>query len=404
MIACRIAAVLLVPTLVTACRSPAPDLQAQYFAVQANEALQARAYHEALSLTDSALALHQHQADAQFIRGRVFFELGQMAESQTSYETLLKWAPDYPGAHHNLGNAYFGQKQYHAALAHFRREAAVRPAPSSWHALGATYEQMALSDSAIAAYLNAVSVDADYAPGHESLAKLYEREALFTDALEHAVRALALQPSRAQSHYLVGLVLFRLKRFDEATSYLNHAAESHPWDYSPLYTLGQALQRMVRADEAQDVLAKSNALRAAEQQIARHGTNAREQPTNFQHQIQYADALRSAGRLSEAISAYLIALALRPHDLELQNNIATAFMQQGDTTEALSRYRRILGQDSTFAVTWVNLGWHYARANRMRQAVQAWATAARHDPDHPAILALKATLQHAGTAQSNPEP
>lgn len=401
MMSVRIAVVLLV--LIAACGAPPPDPQAQYFAMQANKALQARAYHEALSLADSALALDKHQPDAQFIRGRVFFELGQMAESQNAYEILLARTPNYPGAHHNLGNAFFAQKQYLSALAHFRREAAVRPGPNSWHAMGATFEQMALSDSARTAYLQAVAVDENYAPGYASLAELYEQEGRFEDALKHAERAVGLQPGRAHNHYLVGLMLFRLQRFQEAVPHLNQAAASSPWDYSARYTLGQALQRMGRASDAQEVLVGANDVRAAEQQIARLGVNAREQPTNFQHQLNYANALRGASRLDEALNVYLVALALRPHNLELQNNIATAFMQRGDTTEALTRYRRVLAQDSSFVVTWVNLGWHYANTNRMQQAVQAWANAARHGPDHPAIISLKEALQHAENTDNNPK-
>lgn len=402
MMSIRIAGVLLV--LIAACGAPPPDPQAHNFAMQANKALLARAYHEALSLADSAFALDKRQSDAQFIRGRVFFELGQMAESQDAYETLLAWTPDYPGAHHNLGNAFFAQKQYQAALAHFRREAAARPAPNSWHAMGATFEQMALSDSARTAYLQAVTVDANYAPGFASLAELYEKEGRFEDALKHAERAMDLQPGRAHNHYLVGLMLFRLQRFQEAVPHLNQAAASSPWDYSARYTLGQALQRMGRTSEAQEVLVRANDVRAAEQQIARLGVNARDQPTNFQHQLNYANALRDASRLDEALTAYLVALALRPHNLELQNNIATAFMQRGDTTEALARYQRVLALDSTFVVAWVNLGWHYANTNRMQQAVQAWATAARHGPDHPAVMALKTALQRADDTRDNPKP
>ncbi len=387
----RNTAVLLV--FIAACDAPPPDPQAYDFAMRANQALQARAYHEALSMADSALALDQHQADAQFIRGRVYFELGQMAQSQDAYELLLKHTPDYPGAHHNLGNAFLGQQLYHSALAHFRREAAVRAAPNSWHAMGATFEQMALADSARTAYLKAVSIDADYSPGHASLAELYERQGQFANALVHAKRALALQPDRAQNHYLVGLALFRLHRLEEAIPHLNQAVTLQERYYSALYTLGQALQRMGRATEAQEALTEANAMRAADQKIARLGTNAREQPTNFNHQLNYANALRSTGRLDEALNVYLIAQALRPHNLELQNNIATAFMQLGDTSQALTRYRQVLAQDSTFVVTWINLGWHYVNTNRMQQAMQAWTTAEQHGPDHPAIMVLKEHLQ-----------
>ena len=376
-----------------ACNEPAEDPRALALAAEADEALRIRDYHTALVLADSSLELGGHLADAQFVRGRVYFELGQMARSQEAYESVLAKQPDYPGAHHNLGNALFGQQKYRAALEHFKLEAVAKRAPRPWHAAAATFVQLAMPDSARAAYQYALRLDSAYAPAHAGLAELSEQEGDFGQALRHAERALALAPDHGQYHYLAGLMLTRLERFEEALALLERAIHLRPWDYSAAYTLGQALQQLGREDKARQWLSQANASRAEQQRIARLGSDARAMPTNFMHQVNYADALRNAGRLSEAVDMYLIALALRPQNPDLRNNLATAYMQQGDTTRALNEYRAVLSRDSTNAVAWLNIGWHLARTNRMRQAVRAWGAAARHHPGHPGVLALRELLQ-----------
>ncbi len=388
--------------LVCACAEPAEDPAARQLATRANEALKTRNYHRALVLADSALELDSRQADAQFVRGRTFFELGQMAESQQAYESVLAMQPDYPGAHHNLGNALFGQQKYGAALGHFKLGAVAQRAPEPWHAVAAAFEQLAMPDSARAAYQHILRLDSTYAPAHAGLAELSEQEGQFGYALEHAERALALQTDQGRYLYLAGLMLTRLGRYDEAIGPLERALFVQPWDYSAAYTLGQALQQLGREDEARQLLAQANAARAAQQGIARLESHAHAMPTNFMHQINLADALRDAGRLSRAVDTYLIALALRPRNLDLRNNLATAYMQLGDTARALAEYRYVLSQDSTNTVAWLNLGWHFARSSRMQQAARAWAAAVRHAPDHPAVLALREQLQRADSTEHAP--
>ncbi len=388
--------------LACACTEPAGDPAAKELAARANEALKTRNYHQALVLADSALALDSRQADAQFVRGRTYFELGQMAESQRAYEAVLASQPDYPGANHNLGNALFGHEKYRAALTHFKLEAVAQQASESWHAVAAAFRQLAMPDSARSAYQHILRLDSTYAPAHAGLAELSEQEGQFGAALEHAERALALQADQGRYLYLAGLMLTRLGRFEEAIGPLERALFVRPWDYSAAYTLGQALQQIGPEDEARQLLAQANALRATQQGIARLESDARAMPTNFMHQVNFADALRDAGRLSEAVDTYLIALALRPRNLDLRNNLATAYMQQGDTARALTEYRHVLFQDSTNTVAWLNLGWHFARTRRMQQAARAWNAAARYGPDHPAVLALRELLQRADSTGHAP--
>lgn len=385
---------LILLALLCACERSDTDPQALILVEQAWQALHGHNYHDARALADSAAALDGRLAEAHFVRGRILFDLKQYDASESAYEVVLRLNPSFPGAHHNLGNALFGQEQYRAAVQHFRRE----EAPNSWHAAGAAYVQLGQPDSALAAFHQAVALDSTYIPVHKNLAELYEQLGQYERALEHA--------KTAGDHYLMGLMLFHLNRHEEAAMELENVIAADSSHHSAFYAMGQILLRRGRLSEAEELLDRASSLREQEQRIASAATAARENPSSFAHQMAYATVLREAGRLTETIDAWLIALALDPASLDLQSNIGTAYMQLGDTTQAVDRYLRVLSMDSTHATTLVNLGWYYFRTERRQDAVQIWARAARHHPTHPAINTLRETLQQqpSGSVQNSPEP
>ena len=362
------------------CERPSADPRAATLVDLAWQHLQSRNYFQALELADSAATLYPRLADAHFIQGRVLFELHQFEASAEAYFAVLDLDPAYPGAHHNLGNALFGQRQYRRAIEQFRLEGSA----NSWHAVGAAYMEIGQPDSALSAFLLAAS-DTSYGPVHKSLAELYEQQGEFVRALEHA--------RIANDCYLTGLMLFHLNRYEDAKSVLEELTAAEPWHHSAYYTLGQIHLRQGQTDQGQLLLGRAEALRQSHQEVSSLATSARDNPTSFAHQMAHANALRSAGRMAEAVEAWLIALALRPNNLDLQSNIATGYMQLGDSSQALRRFQRVLASDSAHVTTLVNLGWHFFGTGQQQRAVEAWGRAARHHPNHPAIHELRTTLQ-----------
>jgi tetratricopeptide (TPR) repeat protein len=351
-------------------------------------ALDQQAYMTALSWADSAEQAVPGLAETAFVRGRIYFALGRRDEARAAYQQVLSQDKTYEGAWLNLGNVAFQQKQYAEALQAYKRERSLHPAPTSWHAMGGAYEALAHPDSARWAYEQALATDSSYAPAYTSLAHWHESEGAFEEALRYALRARALQPDHLDAQYTTGALLFRTGHHEEAVDHLQPIVEAQPWNYSALFTLGQALQRMGQHEAASRYLEQAETVRAEQSQVERLQRAAQERHGDLALQIETANALRRTGRLPEALAAYHLAQSLRPGNLSLQNNIATIYLQQNDTTEALTRYHRILRQDSTFAETWLNLGLHYARTGRQDAARGAWDKALKYEPGNPAVKAF----------------
>lgn len=359
---------------------------------EAQQALDRKMYTVGLALADSAVAAAPAAPEPYVIRGLLAFELGRMEQARHDYERALRLAPDRAGIRHNLGNVAFRQRRFREALRYYREELERHPAPRPWHALGGAYETLGRADSARWAYEQALRLDSAYAPAHAALADWHQREGEFDAALRHARAALRRLPDDVDARARVGLLLVQSGRYEEAVPLLRSVVERQPWRYGAWFNLGQALQRLGRED-ARETLARAEQVRAEQAVVERLEREARTSPESFTKQVELADALRRSGRLEEAMATYHRALSLRPDHLGLQNNLATLYLQLGDTTEALARYRDILRQDSTFAETWLNLGLHYARTGRRTEAEAAWQKAVTYGADNPTIQAMRNRLR-----------
>ncbi len=356
---------------------------------RASDALIRKNYRLGIAIVDSVVQSYPDLSDAQFVRGRLLFEIDRLDEAADAFQQVIASDPEYPGAFHNLGNAHFQNKKYREAADAYLREARSRPTARAWHAVGGAYWQLGLSDSSKAAYERAVNLDDRYAPVYLSLTEWHEASGDYNEALRYAQRAAALDPNNVEYRYRLGVLLARNEQFDEAAKALESVVRVRPWDFSALFNLGQTLQRLGRQDEARTVLARAEKTQLEQQEVNRLRGGARDFPDNFEARIAYADAMRKSGRVRESIDQYLIAEALRPDNLALRNNIATAYLQVGDTAEALRRYRSVLAADSTVVEAWINLFAFYSKTGQSEKAKDALDRATDIQPDHPLLQQLR---------------
>jgi Tfp pilus assembly protein PilF len=90
-----------------------------------------------------------------------------------------------------------------------------------------------------------------------------------------------------------------------------------------------------------------------------------------------------------------VALSLDPGNLEFQNNLASLYFLQKDTTAAIQTYHRILEQDPEMVEAWVNMGVLYALSGHKASARQAWERALTYRPGDPKIQGFLARLEAA---------
>jgi len=108
----------------------------------------------------------------------------------------------------------------------------------------------------------------------------------------------------------------------------------------------------------------------------------RNEDESFQQQVRLAAAAQRAGRLEEAISAYLRLLAVKPYNAELHNNLGVALRLMGKLDAAIAHHRQSLELDPDNAALHSNLGNALRVASRTREAVRHHLQAVSLKPDY----------------------
>jgi len=93
-----------------------------------------------------------------------------------------------------------------------------------------------------------------------------------------------------------------------------------------------------------------------------------------------ANALRDAGRLSEAAETYARALTLRPTDPQIRTNYAILLAQQGNNSEAERQFGEVLRQAPDDAEARANWATYLALHGRREQALAEFRRALTDDP------------------------
>ncbi len=362
-----------------------------------------------LALADSVEARAPGGPDAPFMRGLVLTRLKRYDAARAAYEQALERDPSYRKAWYNLGHNAFLQRQYRQALVAYRNERALieraaraRPAPGEevdpqalpavLAQIGRTYALLGVQDSARMAYEDALALDSTYAVAHAWLAELLEDQGHLEQALHHAQRALEAHPEEVEYAYRVGFLLFQAGRVQEAALLLSAVVQRWPGHEGATYNLGRALMALGREQEGQALLDRVETIQRLQEQALMAQRAVEVHPDDPERWLELARMMLRSGYYDRAEEAFTAALALKPDDLALHNDLANLALVRGDTALALQRFQTLLRRDSTFADAWLNLGIIYAMTGQPRQARRAWEHVLKYRPDDPDAAAYLARL------------
>ena len=110
-------------------------------------------------------------AEAWYNLGNLYFERAPTLEAEPeqraeyeraieAYKLACKYAPDFAGAHYNLGQAYYAKKDLPAALAAYQAATKANPKHAgAWHNMGIVYRDLGMSQLAVEAIEKAVTLN-----------------------------------------------------------------------------------------------------------------------------------------------------------------------------------------------------------------------------------------------------
>ncbi len=177
--------------------------------------IDAEQYAAARDALEKLIATDPQNAEAHFMLGLTYFNLGEYPKAQASFSQAMTLEPERAAAvHHNLGVLAYQTGEMETAVAEFKAALEADPNdPDSHYQLGATYLQMAVSDS-----------DPTY---------LQQAEAEFE-------QVLALAPGKPEALVGLGTLYLNQNKIAEAIELLEQAVQSNPEMREALFALGTA--------------------------------------------------------------------------------------------------------------------------------------------------------------------
>ena len=188
-----------------------------------------------MKLSEQALsrlnAIDPDSAYSHQISGEVMESMKNFDGAILEYKRAVEQAPQQPGTHYRLGNAYWSIQMWEPAAEQFRAELGNDPANCN--------AQWKLGDIVL------------------------EQHQDPSEALAQIEKALSVCPSLAEAHLDRGRALMRLERHEEAIPDLQAAEKSDPSEANTHFLLAQALRATGKTREAQAEMQIFSKLEAA---------------------------------------------------------------------------------------------------------------------------------------------
>lgn len=271
------------------------------------------------------------------------------------YQRALEINPKLGGAHYALGTVWLDRKEPDKAIREFEESAKLSPGnPLPQHGLGRAYQMQQNYNAAHAAYDRALAASADYYPAR--LAK--------------------------------GDILLAQGEAKLAASEYQAVVRAQPKVYNAQLKLGMARQQAGQLKEAQ----------AAYQAAVRLNPDL-PLPYNNMAWIAASDKARPS---DVAVEWARKAVSLAPKVADFQDTLGWVHFKRGESAEAIKVLEKVSRTEGRQAAgIHYHLGAAYATAGRTRDAVTAFKTALKLDPNFAEASDAKAQL---AKLEGSPKP
>ncbi|MFO7556291.1 MAG: tetratricopeptide repeat protein [Desulfobacterales bacterium] len=225
------------------------------------------------------LEVRKQQGEAARNLGEAYYRNGNYTAALREFLKAKALYPDDPFLQNDLGLAYKAKKQLDLAIQHFEKALEIKPdyAPAM-NNLGTAYLDKQEWDTAIE-YFKKVEKNLLYATPHLPLANLgwaYYNKKEYSIAERYYLEALDLEPRLINAMRGLSLTYIAMGRIEEAVKILERAVKDYPefaqlyFDLGKIYTLSHDEEKALRAYHKITELAPNSALaREAEEAAQR---------------------------------------------------------------------------------------------------------------------------------------
>ena len=357
-----------------------PEVKMRKTMKAASNLIADKEYQQALALVTEVVEANEDNFEAWEILGSINLTLNKSGDAIFAYKKAIKLDPERTDLIIKLGNAYFKDKNYSAALYQYQ-EAGKNPSYSVQANFRSAlcYQHLNNLTEAKNSLNKAIKLNPDYAKAYLDLAKILSREG-DNDGAEAAYLAAIDKDSKLIESFLeLGRFYIKNNQLDRAIDILNQ----------PLIWLAPSNDKQAKyVCELRFLLGEAYFNKKAYVQAQEQYNKIiliREDPRAF---MEVGRVYYKLNKDQAAITAWFNAAKLDPGNADVYFNLGTIYyLHIKDFKSAIDQFLMAIEKDPNHARAYANLGFVYQQMSKFPQAVDAWEKSIQIDPNQPIIKA-----------------
>jgi tetratricopeptide (TPR) repeat protein len=288
-------------------------------------------YQDAEAILVKSAAIDPKFEQTQMLLGDTYGALGRAEEAARAHRAAILIAPEI------FADPFFNQRvefykahppQLQEIVAAYREVLRERPDdPKILRILGRLYSQLSDRDNAVRFYQNALAVDPTDAQTAIALGDEYVMLEDWTSAAEAYRRALRIDPQNARAHSNLAYCYARMGRLEEAIQENQIVLQIAPNDYISRRNLVLLYRDTGRIEQA-----------IQEAQPLPEQTPQKELGLTW---MLLGELYQTAGRMTEAITAYERAIETQPDLAAAYATLGALYLEKGRPHDALQVYQQL---------------------------------------------------------------
>lgn len=376
-----------------------PNVRKQKYYSSATRYFEKGKYREASLELRNAIRIDPRYAEAHYLNAQCYLKLGFISQGVQELVSAVELAPQNWKAQIDLGNVFFGVREYDQANEKARLVLSHEPQNADAHALLANVAAaQGHLDQALIEMKESVKL-APTASKYVNLAVLEDKAHAPPAAEESFKKAISLDPKEVGPLMALGAFYVQQRRFDEAEQQFRHAIELEPRNPSPrkqivlVYMIEgrkdkaeqasiEAKQSMKEVSEGYRMLGDYYLMTGQQEKaLAEYASLCHEHPDDSNTKKIYVGLLVGRNQVVEAAKLNDEILKKNPNDLGALIERGLIFIRQGRANDAVAPLQAALKIEPDNGTGHYYLGLAYNQLSKPDLAESEWHKAAQLRPN-----------------------